>query len=528
MTSTGMYNLRKIHIVKLVWYPMRGYHAQYRRSLVTELQGDSLNEIVNSSTGYSSFGSNFFGRHGSSIIKLDTNVEQNAPVDITNGWNRERLRFVMEVQTEDNMGTQRTFQVSGWSENDQFRSHGGGYDMNQVFFINNIDEIQLGYRNIPGVGKSSYARVVESSQIVSNPNYSGIFSSNQNYSLKPDLILKRMGYMDAQRVSDGGYLYDACAVVGTVAGKINRLYTLPSVYASKIVDGYVKATQNDGGDTFSDITQDLSIQLESGNIGQDVFMAALRSVQARRSYGPILSNTFTLADLVGIDPTLQNAMRERIITPLDLMSKLSYNSPDPRSAATWGGSDLFDRCAATLASTIPGIISQFGFTTYSFSAHNHTTNGEIIVQTLNYNSYNQRANLQQQIEAMESRIAEEILFGLSDRSRVSFEMSMNCDRNSDTFIDLRLEGESRPYVFPQFCDGLMSSLVTSQEKRLDGVCRDMSQLMTSIADNSNNRRYGGLIEPSGKAMTGGGFNNNAPASEGSGYASRSFGNKPVV
>lgn len=485
MTTMGMYNMKTIGIAKFIWYPMRGHQEQYRRALTTELTGETRNDLVNASTGLKSIGSSFFGRHGGSFIKLDSSVENGAAVGIANGWASSRVKFVMEVVCVDQMNMERRLWVSGWSERPDIRSHGGAYDPNQLFYINNINELQAVRKTIPGIGMSNYMKVVESSQIISNPEYTGVFSRNNNYSLKPDLVLKRMGYMDAQRVSDGGYMHDACSVVGSMAGKVNRIYTMPSVYASKVVDGYVKATQSESGDPFSDIVQNLSHELESGAVTKDVFMSALRNVQSRRGTGAVLSNMFTFADLVAID----SSVLQRVETPLDMSSNLRYSTPDPRNTEGWGGSDMFSRFAATLAASVPGLISQFGFTMFSFSAHNHTTNSQIIVNMINHASYNQNADLRQQIVALESRIAEEILFGLSLNSRISFTVKMNCDMNSDTFIELELNGESRPFTFPQFCDGLMSPLVTSSEQRVDGVCKDLERIMTDIADNTNNRQY---------------------------------------
>lgn len=510
--TASMYGVRSIGIAKFLWMPMRPYQNQYRRPVTTELTGDIENHILNSATNTHNITPNFIGRHGGSFIRVSADIESHLPVDIANGWNTPRVKFVMLVVIQDQMGSKRDLWVSGYSESSEVRSLMGSYDPDQKFFINNISEVRTTQRNTPGYGVTSFTQVVDSSQIIANPNYQGIFNKTNSYSLKPDVVVKHMGYADIAAEARDGWTHDGCAVIGSMAGKVKRKYGMPSVYASDIINGYYQLASmlDTEHETHGNMLENLAVTLESEAISEDMFMKALRNVQSRRGFGAVYGNTFTMADLMAMDPT----MDQRIQTPVDLMSKITHSTPDPLNTNPWGGSEAHTRFAATISSSIPSLISQYGFTAFSFNAHNHTTNSEIIVGMVNYSSYNQGVDLSKQITSLEHRIRDEILFGLA--YGMSFEITVMCDMNSDTFIDMTLNGQQAQFTFPSFCDGLMSTLVTGDANRLDNVSRDMNHLMTRLAENSP-----GSLMRNLKDM--GGFDNGMP-SAGTGTQGIDIGN----
>ena len=473
-----MYSTKRMSVKKLLLQETGTYNEQYRRPYVTNLSGETRNDILEAVEGKNNITAASLSNVSMGFIAPAANWE--AQVVIPNGWNTPRLRFILEVYIENNMGMGITEYITGYTEySDQ--SLRNRIDPKMMFFINNISQTKTVTNNTP-LGNQSYQSLIDSSHVLVNNNFSSMFDTAKVYSLKPESIIQDIDTQSlGMHVNDMVY-NTTTSFVKTQPAKANRKNNIAPIYIASLLDGYLQSSRAESDETHSRLLAQTHSALESASFSKDNFLMFLQLRLTQRGHGIALGNTFTLEDLIALDPNTTNVMK--------LADYMPGGFHQTGQSAGWGGSDGITQYAATIAQALPAYLTQFCFNTISFTSTNHTVTGEIVTAVSNVRGFNSALDLSNEISAFVFRLNNDLLMGLSYGNRMPFQLEVNCDLMGETWIELSLNNEPMTtFVTPSFCDSLTTPIITSNADILHGIARDFDGLMTSIAENDTGR-YG--------------------------------------
>lgn len=472
----GMYGTKTMGVVRLIIQQTGTYNAQYRRPYTTQLTQQTADLILDTVSQKNTITAATVAQAASGFITPMATAEQE--VGILNGWQTPRLRFLLEVRSEDHMGVALTEYITGYTEYSDL-SMSNLIDPKMTFFINNISMTRNVTHRTP-LGTQTYQNVLDNSHILVNDQFTNMFDTNKMYSLKPENILSDMetsGILD----DDLSYYDTTTTLTKAVPTKANRKNNIAPVYVASMLDAYLQTSRSEDYATHSALIEGATRAVESSTYVDDPFLTWMQARKAQRGFGIATGNMFTLEDLCALDPNTTNVMR--------LANRVESTAHQVGQTSGWGGSDGFTHFAATLSQALPAYMSQFCFTKVHFTSTNYSINGEIATIIADAKGYNATMDISRDIASFVFRMNNELLSSLSFNNTMPFQLEVRCDLLGETWIDVSLNGEpSVMYVTPSFTDALMTPIVTTNQNIIHGISRDFGGLMSAMVEHDQGNR----------------------------------------
>ena len=466
-----MYGAKVMRVVKFIVQRAGTYNNQYRRPYSSHVDQGTQNRLLSAIENKAQITAPLVARIANDIIMPDAQPEQT--VGIAHGWETPRLRFLLELQQEDHMGCIKTTYINGYTENADV-SYGNNVNPSMPFFVNNIATLKHNSVMTP-VGRQVHMSLVDSSQVLTNTSYIGALGNNTVYSMRPENVI---GNMEVQELSDGGeeWISDTTAHL-TSRGMLNRrANNITPSYIASTLDSYLQAARGMDTSNTTEIYQSAGNALRSEDLDKNEFISAIMA--NRRRNGRILpDNFFTLEELLKIDSEAQR-----------VMSVVAFGDSNMHQAGStngWHGSDGVTLFATALAQALPGYMSSLCINRLHFRATNMTLDGSIVTTIATIRGYN-AADLSTEAQVLTFRLNNELLMSLTYGNTMPFNLDVNCDFLGETWIEVALADQPpTPYVFPTFCDSLMSPIVTNQRGMFEGITKDFGRLVTELVENDS-------------------------------------------
>ncbi|MDD2879638.1 MAG: hypothetical protein PHQ58_04310 [Rhodoferax sp.] len=471
----NMYGVKKMRIARFIVQETGTYNTQYRRPFEAEMNADDRNLILETIDRAKSITPLTMAGVANAIITPPATPE--SQIMIPNGWSTRRLRFFLEVVTEDRTGLMQTSEyIVGYT--DHCGAINGYLDPKMVFFINAVNITRTQTRETP-LGTQVHHNLIDASHVLVNNDYQGIYHQNQIYTMRPEDVYDHIDHRELAMGLDGFAMDGRTKLTGN-ATKSQRVNGIASAYMADLLNSYLQVSRDGTQADQRTMLQNARMTVESATVSSDPFMSFIRG-----KYGMTGGDHFTYRDLVDLDPGVEQI---KYVAPVDQMQRgmMHYTG----QTADWGSSDLTTQAATVLAQSVPGYLLQFGINKIRLFSTNMDLGMNVTTRIGDAKSFNSGEDLSRNIQAFLFRLENELLKNISMSNGISFSLELVCDLLGETWITLGLNGEPPTcYVTPSFCDALMAPVVTSNYMVLNAMANDFDTLMQDVVDRDSTIRY---------------------------------------
>ncbi len=477
-------------VVRLVMQETGTYNVMYNRAYQTNLDNRSLNTIIDrvAQHGINKPAPSLFS--GISLNFLSPSVSPESEATIYNGWNERRLKFVLEVEMQNNITGIISYFIQGYT-NYPGVSANRSIDPNMLFVVNSISTISRNEIRTPtGTQIREYMRdcsniIVDSSfMLADNTGYN---APAPQYLMRPTDIYTNMqknflvkGFTGSNRNTS----YDFRSAMGSKAEKASKENLLPSNYIAKMISSYSLAREKAPyGVNETGIVDTAISEAREDPLVENGFIAAINGE------GYKVSNRFTFDALLSFDPNVVN-----VTNYLALGNTAKGQLHSAGSTAYWNATDRETHAATILSHSITALMLELLISRIDFLSTNHDQFGKMNTTIINAVSLSMNP-IGSSIELFKHRLENEILFDLTYGNQESYMLEISSDIYGDTRITISF-GSNPPTVYttPSFCDSLYSPLVTNNYKNLEMVSMDFEMLNNHITEavSGSNSMYGGI------------------------------------
>lgn len=468
--SSG-YGYASVQIVKLIMQETGTYNQQWRRSFESNLNGQIQNSILETCDRVGHITPGLLTGIANQFIKPSATPEK--PISIVNGWDARRFRFFMEVHSKSHMGPVLIQYVTGYTDH-MGATPNGALDPNMVFYINTVNTTKSSTRTTP-LGTQNVQSMMDSSHLLYQPDYSGIYGNNTTHKMRPEDVFAGMQNADLHNASlDNGIdnsFIDTRSHLSSKPIKAARKYSSSPVYVAGILNSYVQTKRADiSGISNMELFDTAAAHMACARVNQDPFIKKLMDSTGK-------GGMFTFGEISTIDPTIGNRI---IVSPLTPALRATLHTAG--QTQNWQSSDYDTQFATTLSQAVPGYMLDNCLQSVKFRATNDTGQG-ILVHITNYGTLLQGIDPAPFLASFTFAVQKTLLQDLSYNNQISFSVDMSCNLTGDTKIDLSLNGGPFvPYVTPCFCDALMSPLITADFNKFTSLTHDLGLVVDYLGD----------------------------------------------
>lgn len=476
-----------IKIKKFLITETGSYNPQFRRPYVVNAQDNVLNAVSERLSGTGVVTPNLFSGLAEQIIVPSTVPEKE--ITIPNGWGIRRLRFQMEVVINYTTGGSITEIVQGYTDVPGL-SMSNHIDPNMEFIINSVLKTRS-VREMTPFGEKNYFNVVDSSHVLVNKDYSGMYAINETR-MRPEDIFTAMT-RGAMGSVDPGSFADTRTASTDLPAFSSRANSIPSQYLSTLASSYqtsLMAPSDAEVMTPAMIYGNARTNCASASMVIDAFIRAIASLR-----GTVTASTFTMRELMRLDPDVVKVVC--VVRP-GIMEKRKTH--EQGSTSHWNAADGTTHAAVILGNSVPALMMELALTGIHFRATNREIGQQCVVVIMNYNSFTD-TDMAQYLQIFRNRLEKEILAGISFNNQVDYMLEMRCDLLGETWIKLSYSANPpQDFVQPSFADALLVPVVTSVPKTASDLAEQIDRVLCDVIKSDNvqvgQSNYKGGVMPS--------------------------------
>lgn len=451
------------------------FHDVYNRSWEVDLSDMDLNSLrkrlMGAGRNQQLTPSSFQGI-GSGILAPVAMVDPKRDlIQMPDGWDRPRCRFMMEVEVETRLGGLDTYYMQGFSEYLGLTAS-GNLDTEMRWFINGFIRVQNIERNTRR-GVETFGIVKSSAQVI---NGRLIYDQNRTVhktrtvdvfsSLQEEIF--REGYADT--------VEDHRSVLGspTESMFVHRADNLPGNFLSNALGTY---RRNIDLGQFGTGTQDIldrtqqELNSELINLEENPFLVRLAQIQRVTE-----STYFTIDDLILID---ENVGKRDFITGGELSSRAAAQLAHTNDVSDWRGADLESRWAVQITNGLGAIMMSKFHTKLSFDITNGNIRGHSIANVRDAVAVAE--NLP--VEIFETMMAdiESMFDDISGDGQDQFSIDVHASLYDQTEIYIKIGHHPEQHFFvPSFADSMMSQFYSRNKDTLPNMASDIKRLLSDL------------------------------------------------
>lgn len=404
---------------------------------------------------------------------LRPSTEPGVAVNIANGWDLPRLRFMIEIHHPSTAGMAGTRQiVTGYTDYVGVANN-GAVDQNMRLHFNNVITLRQVQDETP-FGTQTRSHVADASHILTGQFQPTAFGQpNQSlFTMRPGDIF---GSMAVSFLGDETLDTRPSFGEGPVKKSKRRHGSAPE-YVSKVVEAYENTMKDDDAvsDDYMRIMNRAKGQVSDSPVSADPF---LMEINKRTSFSE--GGSMTYGELNAMYNTLDQVAQ--VILAKSVVSSGGPQSHQRGSTEYWHGSNTETITATVLSNSVPSIMMDLMLTRVAFMATNRTLGGDYDIRLVDARSFSDGIDLTPYLQRFVARLEVEILRGLSRNNLIDFEITMTVDVLGETHVTVSMAGGPKyDYVTPSFCDALMAPVLTNNNANLAAIGNDIEQLVSNI------------------------------------------------
>jgi uncharacterized protein (DUF736 family) len=338
------------------------------------------------------------------------------------------------------------------------------------FYVNSVMQIRRTTEITP-IGNQVHSNVTDSSHILVDNNWNGIYSPVNEQRMRPTDVFATMG---RAHLNIDGPIIDTRATSTQMAAKSRRTNANAACYMSQILKGYSQATTlTEYGAGNDEILNKARGMAEENQATKDPFLSAIAQIRGAQ----VIGNVFTFNDLLHLDPNVESVTAAQLLNPV-MKSKVHSAG----MTATWQGSDMETHVATILSQSVPSLLMDLALTRVVFRATNRTINSAVTTAIVDAQGFIS-GDLTRQLDTFLLRLEHEILRDISHDNMMDYAVEMQIDLLGETWIRFSIGGNPYvDYVTPSFADALLAPVITSDDQRAVTLASDFESLSQHLLD----------------------------------------------
>lgn len=472
-------NPKRVRVAKLILQESGTYNVLYHRPYKTTVTPHDLENIttrIDQTNGQKITGSLLAGV-ASNILSPSASPEGN--INIPNGWNERRIRFVMEVHVDTSMSSNIIYFFQG------FTSHlgitpSGHIDPNMEFYINSFIRVSRLTQQTP-YGTYLKDIVTESAHVLNGSLQNNMSNLNNPYIMRPQDIFHgiQSNYLNNVYINNNsGSVIDTRITLGNNQGlRSKRDNNLPANYLANIIDSFQNGNMlAEFGQENHDVMSRCASLVVEEPISENIFIRAINNVK-----GYSLGASFNFGDLEKVDPNI-NAVTNYITLGQVQINQLHTAG----QTAYWNASDRETLVATILSNSVPAIMMDLMISKLHFRTTNDSIGGVVNTIIIDGKSLTD-ADISGNFQYFKTRLEKEILYDISFGNQDIYLIEMQVDLFGETKISVSLSGGPViMYAVPSFCDSLTVPVIAGSKDSYFNVVHDFEVIMNNVNTANNN------------------------------------------
>lgn len=401
------------------------------------------------------------------IIDLNAMPER---VDIVNGWDKKRARFLMEADTMLGSTIIKTY-IQGYTDYIDHAIVSCSIDPEINLYFNSLMVVSITRDPVHGnfhINKQSMFNVIPAG--VSSVGYEQVDGfGNVKRLIRPEdiltslLLIDRYSAMDTHVVN----LTDKVDKTTKISKKVNND---PINYFTSVTNSFINAknlVDSPVEDRESIMSEAKNLVLED-DITRNPFLDA-----CYRLTGIILPSSITLRDLFIMDPSINPVYIPRANAPLQNYGEVGFMHTDDSCDTLQPTAESLK--ATLVANTITSYLCDNLLTSINISMTNNS--GENVAVITNFNSFIDGVDMISNVNRLLSMVKCVLMPKLSDGNQVNFEIYVSADILNETVVGISLF-RSPPIVFrfPTYADGLYAPIISNNTSK-DLLVNDFQNIL---------------------------------------------------
>ena len=453
-----------MYITKMLIIPTRRYNPVFHRQLALNATYENVAMFKNVFEE-----SNARWHNGVSEIAVAHNVPDlltrtNTPttmIEIANGWDTVRLRFLMEVVVPEAEQQEMVSYIQGYTEYHD-PSMSGMVDPNMTWYINSIVNVRRSVNPATGVINT---RAVGNYNIIYdhfNDTFSIDLDSVDNLvTVRPSDIINQL-----DNIYQYGQVEDDVQALDTRNNfKINpkladRKHNLPVTHVTDTINK-LNASKSimDITTDFTDVLRDSAAMLSNKHLLAIPFIAAITNL----SQSPTVKVSFTLNDLIALDP----GVNERITMVTNDHNYATLDRPpsilDSEQTAGLESGNIETKIAVEVADSVSSLLSECMLQSITFTVTNLTMDSAPVLVPTDVKSFIDGLDIPAYTNIFIQKFNEIVMPTITQNSLIGVEIYVTADLLGDTTVAVGINGQPNVvYRLPTFADSLFAPVIADQ------------------------------------------------------------------
>ena len=451
------------------------YNPMFTRPYNLEMNGFAVDNIANrvAQANTSKISGTLLSGVASEILRPTAYVDpNNSSIMIPAGWNERRVRFILAIEVDYNVGGKTFYYFQGYTDYPGITE--SNVDPNMTFIINSFVGVSRTPIMTPS-GMSFKDIITESSQVLSDPSAQTSLQGSA-FSMRPQDVFQGMtaNYMKQgySYLHDDRFL-DTRNVLRSDGVRSSRVNNTSSNYMAKVIDGYLHGNQlSMFGQSNGDIIDRATEQVFETPLSENPFIRAISDIK-----GIGIHNRFTYNDLMRLDPNTFNMTKLMIPKPVQRQQMHQAGQ-----TAYWNGADEHTTAATCISHAVPALMMDMMIFKTTLFSTNHTVNTAPVTNCV-FAATPGGEPTPQQVSMLCSRLETEVLRDLTFNNQIAYRLKIDADLMGETRITIALgNNPEEVFVVPSFCDSLYVPVITPNHDRFVSTVSDFETLLNNVVE----------------------------------------------
>jgi hypothetical protein len=475
-----------MQILELIFREMKEYDDQMIRSWSGNASPGNLQDLEIATDHGRDFSPSALSGLAGRIIRPIAETDQRAA--IAGGWGQTRMMFAMKVLVRETRTSQQIHEISGYTDHVGATATLRGVKLanDMCMYFNSVTRIHRCITDTPR-GSRWLTNINKSNQIIckqSNPDFTLARGSQGTMTMRPEDLMSRNTTNDvfAKRARlEGSMDLRGGYAMGTMKLS-NRLNTSSTRFMARSLSAISTADSGDG------IIDNLMHERDTTKIFKD-------------ARGQVREDGITTDPVFEELSTDTNILHDGFVTYGELvdMNKdfdwdsvpVYFTEKGGRKTVRgdyrpWNGMENEDIAATMLVNALPMYLINHQLAAVSFSAKNFDSLGEMVVIADNASPIMEGPNLRDIIPIFTQRLESEILLDILPWPGCQLDLTVDTAIAGETYVKISLDGANyEEYVFPTFCDSVVSPVVTESQVHMDNMAGTVRQIADSLGSSLN-------------------------------------------
>lgn len=480
-----------VKIIRVLFTPVGTHNPQFQRPyhMTSNVDQTMVDSIRHATQEGQNITAGVLAPYAGALLRPSADVYWDS--NILAGWDQSRLRFMMEVEIQNQTGIVKQY-LSGYTNYQGYSANHGNvvFDPDMQLVVNRVLSLNIGGQN--GIRLAGSDRLLVGEY---QPNFGMQGNEPVAVGLRPEDVFSIM-----QTGGPGGYAEPVIDGRTVFAGHTPKFSTiandLPNQYLSRVLKGSIPLNNFSAQDSMATPYGDV--------MDRAIGHYAEQGVNQNRILHQIIQNggfqegsSFSYKCLMEIGSNHGNLDdRVNLIEPSGV-SGFEMPLHQTGMTANWNAANTEAIIAQVISQQVPALMSDHFLTKIAFSATNRTINREFLVdvQGAPASWLPTVEMIKFAITSFINRLIHEILVGLSINNAVDFNIRVIVDMYGETHIFVSVSGgPEMHFCAPSFADSLTTPLLSQNVNYAMSYVSDIETLanntVTSVA--SNNQSFGGM------------------------------------